>query len=306
MKSLYFFTFSIITVFFLSTPLLKTAFAQGWQWPWERNEQKFVSPSSSKPLPAFPSSKPSTAAVDLLGRAPICLELEQRLAAAANQENLTHLRIPEIEKEINKVQRNLKISEIRLEPSDCYDNFLFSRALRRTQSCISLDYAVRESIRKLEILHKQRQQIKEHDDRSHQDDIIKKLAFNNCGGVYNREARRRNPFTNFWQDEEDSDSKIIGNTFAGLPFATYRTVCVRLCDGFYFPVSFSTLPTYFMRDAQKCQSRCAAPSELYYHQNPGQSVDQMVAHQTQKPYTQLDTAFRYRKEYVAGCSCKKG
>ena len=31
----------------------------------------------------------------------------------------------------------------------------------------------------------------------------------------------------------------------GAPGDTYRTVCVRLCDGYYFPISFSTLPSHF-------------------------------------------------------------
>jgi hypothetical protein len=79
---------------------------------------------------------------------------------------------------------------------------------------------------------------------------------------------------------------------------------VRLCDGYYFPVSFSTLPNHFQRDADQCQSQCAAPAELYYHQNPGGAVEQMVSASNQQPYTSLKSAWRYRKEFVQGCSCK--
>ncbi|MBU2532324.1 MAG: DUF2865 domain-containing protein, partial [Alphaproteobacteria bacterium] len=70
-------------------------------------------------------------------------------------------------------------------------------------------------------------------------------------------------------------------------------------------VSFSTLPTHFQRDVDACQSKCAAPSELFFHQNPGGSVEQMISQRTRQPYTSLKTAFRYRKEYVQGCSCKE-
>ena len=80
---------------------------------------------------------------------------------------------------------------------------------------------------------------------------------------------------------------------------------MRLCDGYFFPVSFSTLPSHFEQDAAACQSKCAAPVELYYYQNPGAAVDQSVALHTQEPYTSLKTAFRYRKELVQGCSCKE-
>ena len=96
----------------------------------------------------------------------------------------------------------------------------------------------------------------------------------------------------------------LSQQFGNLPFATYRTLCVRLCDGYYFPVSFSTLPNHFQRDAEVCQSQCAAPAELFYHQNPGGAVEQMVSVSSQQPYTNLKSAWRYRKEFVAGCSCK--
>ena len=107
-----------------------------------------------------------------------------------------------------------------------------------------------------------------------------------------------------WGEEEGEGPRGNPNQFGNLPFATYRTLCVRLCDGYYFPVSFSTLPNHFQRDAELCQSQCAAPAELYYHQNPGGAVEQMVSAGNQQPYTSLKSAWRYRKEFVQGCSCK--
>ena len=80
---------------------------------------------------------------------------------------------------------------------------------------------------------------------------------------------------------------------------------MRLCDGYYFPISFATLPNHFSRDVDACQSRCAAPTELYYHQNPGGAVEEMVSVAENKPYTSMKNAFRHRKEYVEGCSCKQ-
>jgi hypothetical protein len=142
-----------------------------------------------------------------------------------------------------------------------------------------------------------------------QDDIIRELARNGCGQQYVQEARKRdsfrNPFASLFGGEESEESRGPTNQFGNLPFATYRTLCVRLCDGYYFPVSFSTLPNHFQRDSELCQSQCAAPAELYYHQNPGGAVEQMVSAGNQQPYTSLKVAFRYRKEFVQGCSCKQ-
>ena len=120
-----------------------------------------------------------------------------------------------------------------------------------------------------------------------------------------RRRETRNPFSSLWGDEESEAPRASPNQFGNLPFATYRTLCVRLCDGYYFPVSFSTLPNHFQRDSDLCQSQCAAPADLYYHQNPGGAVEQMVSVNSQQPYTSLKSAWRYRKEYVQGCSCKQ-
>ncbi|MEZ5819050.1 MAG: DUF2865 domain-containing protein, partial [Hyphomicrobiaceae bacterium] len=66
-----------------------------------------------------------------------------------------------------------------------------------------------------------------------------------------------------------------------------------------------TLENHFARDVEACQSKCAAPVDLYYHQNPGGAMEQAVSVTDRRPYTSLKTAFRYRKEFVAGCSCKQ-
>jgi hypothetical protein len=34
-------------------------------------------------------------------------------------------------------------------------------------------------------------------------------------------------------------------------------------------------------------------------------MEDAVSYSTRQPYTSLKTAFRYRKEYVPGCSCKQ-
>ena len=87
------------------------------------------------------------------------------------------------------------------------------------------------------------------------------------------------------------------------PRDTYRTVCVRMCDGYFFPVSFSVTPDRFERDRQSCENSCGADGRLFVYRNPGGEPEDM--HDLQgKPYRQLRTAFLYRTEYVADCKCK--
>jgi len=85
---------------------------------------------------------------------------------------------------------------------------------------------------------------------------------------------------------------------------SYRTMCVRLCDGYYYPVSFKTGPGQFANDEALCNSGCSkAPTKLFYYSNPGGSLEDMRALDGQR-YKDLANAFRYRKEYVADCRCK--
>jgi hypothetical protein len=210
---------------------------------------------------------------------------------------------------MRELDRTIRSATIQLDRSDCWDQFLFSKTLRRSPRCIQLNADVENSRRRLADLDQQRRQIMGTGERSSfQNDIIRELARNGCGQQYVQEARKRdasqNPFALLFGGEESDGPRGPTNQFGNLPFATYRTICVRLCDGYYFPVSFSTLPNHFQRDAQQCQSQCAAPAELYYHQNPGGAVEQAVSASAQQPYTSLKSAFRYRKEFVPGCSCK--
>lgn len=84
---------------------------------------------------------------------------------------------------------------------------------------------------------------------------------------------------------------------------TFRTVCVRLCDGAYFPVSYSTTRDRFARDEALCRSRCAAPARLFVFPNPGGSPETM-RDLAGKSYAALPVAFQFRKGPTAGCSCR--
>jgi hypothetical protein len=84
---------------------------------------------------------------------------------------------------------------------------------------------------------------------------------------------------------------------------TYRTMCVRLCDGYYWPVSFATLKDNFERDEKACTRSCSSPVALYYHANPGGRVEDMVSLQG-LPYKDLATAFLHRATYDANCKCR--
>lgn len=288
------------------------ALAQGW-WPFGGNQQQQRPP----PVPREPVYRdpdavgPPPQAQDAWtgggagGRSPICLQLEQRLVQEGQRGSESRTLVPMVENELREADRAHRSVKQQLDRSDCYEYFLFSKTLRRTRRCIDLANQADAAQRRVDDLEVQLQQLQASSGRSYQDEIVRELARNNCGANYQQQARRQGGsfFSNFWEDEE-STGYGGGSSFGALPYATYRTVCVRLCDGYYFPVSFSTLPNHFQRDEEICQSKCAAPAALYYHQNPGAGMEQAMAARSNEAYTTLRTAFRYRKEYVQGCSCK--
>ncbi len=285
--------------------------AQGFQWPWEND-----SPAPTPRQPVYrdapraapqPTVRPGgdSAGNGWSARSSVCLQLEQRIVEESQRGGQARTQLPAIQNEMRQLQRDIRRGEDELDRRGCYEYFLFSKTLRRTRSCVNQAREVEDASRRLADLEAQRQSLESAGSQSYQDEIIRELARNNCGAAYQQEARRRDrgPL-GFWNDGE-SDSGYGGNRYQALPFATYRTMCVRACDGYYFPVSFSTLPNHFQRDQDVCQQQCAAPAELFYYQNPGGSIDQMVSVVTNEPYTKLKTAFKYRKEYIAGCSCKQ-
>ncbi|WEX86926.1 DUF2865 domain-containing protein [Sinorhizobium garamanticum] len=92
------------------------------------------------------------------------------------------------------------------------------------------------------------------------------------------------------------------------PMGSLRTMCVRTCDGAFFPISSNATPADFARDAELCQARCPdAQTELYYHVLATEESDQMVSALTGRPYTELPTAFAYRARGVGTpgvCGCR--
>ena len=299
--------------------VIAPAYAQGWpSWPWSQPEQRPQQRPQIQPLP--PQSVPPPGAPALGQRPPadgmnpkerFCYQLEQKLVQSSTQGSQAQQQLPKIEQEMRQLEGTFQRSRAQLEQSDCFEYFLFSKTLRRTRQCYDLNRQVEEGRQRLADLQAQRQSITgSRSSRDTQDEIIQALARNGCGANYQQEAARRarqsGPLGFPWGGGDDDEGGPGGGMRqqGSLPFSTYRTVCVRLCDGYYFPVSFSTMQSQFPKDAQACATRCAAPAELYYYQNPGGEMEQAMS-VAGLPYSKLPNAFRHRKEVVQGCSCKQ-
>ncbi len=120
-------------------------------------------------------------------------------------------------------------------------------------------------------------------------------------------GRRSNIITNIQRGEPDPDpysDPPRDTTTADDTSGTYRTLCVRTCDGYYFPISYSASRNQFSNDADVCHARCpATETRLYAVKTPGEDGEQSFAADNGEPYIRLPNALRYRREVVNACTC---
>jgi hypothetical protein len=133
--------------------------------------------------------------------------------------------------------------------------------------------------------------------------VLTALAQNNCGPQYAAAARGSGNFLDNLFNNNSTPTPPPGADF-GPQSGTFRTVCVRTCDGGYFPISFATVPARFPDDEKTCKALCpATEASLYAYRNPGEDINQAVSINGQ-PYTQSPNAFRFRQEFNPSCACK--
>ena len=132
--------------------------------------------------------------------------------------------------------------------------------------------------------------------------VLTALAQNNCGPQYANAARGGGNFLDNLFGDRGNPLPPLGDL--GPQSGTYRTVCVRTCDGAYFPVSFATVPARFPDDEKSCKALCpAAEATLFAYRNPGEDINQAVSI-SGAPYSALPNAFKYRTEFNPSCGCK--
>jgi hypothetical protein len=136
--------------------------------------------------------------------------------------------------------------------------------------------------------------------------VLLALAQNNCGPQYANALRGQGNFLDnlFGNNNPGNVNPGVPSADLGPQSGTYRTVCVRTCDGFYFPISFATVPARFPDDEKTCKNLCpAVEATLFAYRNPGEDISQAVSINGQ-PYSSSPNAFHYRQEFNPTCSCK--
>jgi hypothetical protein len=239
---------------------------------------------------------------------PICVRLEGQLAAVTqgSTDPVRAEQIKRTEDAIAKQQADLDRTVAQAHKAGCAGQGFFAFFSALSPQCGPITSQIQGMRGNLDRMISDLEQLRNGNtgQEGQRRALIGQLAQNNCGAQYTAAANSWGGPQGFF-DALFGGGTIINPGGDGAPSGTYHTVCVRACDGFYFPISYSTVPSRFADDARACQRLCpAAEAELYSFRNPGEDMEQAVSVSGQA-YTALPNAFRYRKEIIAGCSCRR-
>ena len=102
----------------------------------------------------------------------------------------------------------------------------------------------------------------------------------------------------FWNEEGRS------RNFSSRDGSGYRTVCVRLCDGYFWPVSFAGPARLPCAGSAQVRAKIAtSPARLYVSKDTEAPLEDM-RDENRSYYRDLKTAFVYRTSYLESCKCR--
>ncbi len=246
----------------------------------------------------YPQSGPS-------GRNPACLRLESQLSAVerGTSDPGRAEQLKRYEDAANKQQFELDRLIAQSRRIGCEGSGFFSLFGGQPAQCGQVNTQIQQMRANLDRIlgDLERLQGGTADREGQRRAILAALGQNDCGPQY-RSAAVTQPRGFF--DSIFGPGSILAPP-EEVQSSTFRTLCVRTCDGFYFPISYSTIPSKFADDEKVCQRMCpAAEVALYSHRNPGEEVTQAVS-SSGRLYTELPTAFHYRQEVNSACSCRR-
>lgn len=243
-------------------------------------------------------------------QSPNCARLEAQLSAfdrsAADPGRADQVR--RYEEAANSQRNEIARQEATARRLGCENNSFFVLFSRQPAQCGPINAKVQQMRANLDRIHANLDRLQsdsgpERDAQRHA--ILVALAQNNCGPQYRAAVAATQPRGGLFESLFGPGSIFSGNTPGwSTSGGTYRTICVRTCDGYYFPISFATTPDHFADDEKVCQRSCpAADVMLFAHHNPGEDVSQAVSIGGQL-YATLPNAFRYRQSFDPKCSCR--
>lgn len=239
---------------------------------------------------------------------PICQRLIGQLGALdrGNDDPTRAAQIRQAEDAVNRQQFEVDKLVSQSRRMGCESSGFFSIFSNPPRQCSALIRSIDQQRNTLDRLQNQLERLNGGTAQraAQRQSLLIALADNSCGSQYRRAASAGDQGGFLDRLFGGIGSTIISPETNGPMGNTFRTICVRVGDGYYFPISFETKPDRFREDEQTCQRMCpAAEVRLYTYHNPGEDVAQAVSLDG-RLYSELPSAFAYRKK-LSGYSCRR-
>jgi len=264
----------------------------------------FAELSQAQPWPPGPGQPPGQSY-----QSQVCTRLEGQLAAidrGAGGDPARAEQVRRYEEAARRQQVELDTMAAQGRRQGCEGTGFFLFSGFQSQQCVDLNRQISRMRGNLDRINMDLQRLQGGDvDRGEQRRaVMVALAQNNCGPQYRTAARAPGGFFDqlLGRDANEPSSEFVNPDAQS---GSFRTICVRTCDGFYFPISYATNQARFREDEKICQRMCpASEAMLFSYRTQGEEVAQATSINGQ-PYSTLPNAFKYRQEFNAACSCKR-
>ncbi|THF59937.1 DUF2865 domain-containing protein [Mesorhizobium composti] len=185
----------------------------------------------------------------------------------------------------------------------------FSLFSGNVSQCASLNAALSRMNGNLDKLERKRAQLSGGGKRRSRARLMALLDKNGC-----RDRKAEDKAVTI-RSSDGSVQRLLGETIeradrpneVSLPGGEYRTLCVRTCDGYFFPMSNAASAGDFERDQKNCESSCpGAAIQLFYTRGMDEDSSRMISVATGRPYGDLSTAYLYKKPNASvpqSCGC---
>ncbi|SIT59940.1 conserved exported hypothetical protein [Mesorhizobium prunaredense] len=268
------------------------------------------------------------AATELQAASGVCRQLEADLAAASRGGGTKPTLLRKYDDAI--VRQRQQISKAVSQSSRAGCGFSLSR--RNANACATLDATIGRMAANLDGLQAKRAELAGGGARRDRARILASLDANGCrddaapkpapGRDASRGTGDRNlldqllgsdaiePGVPAWPEEPNQavgprDIRTMLADDMGQPHGEFRTMCVRTCDGYFFPMSNAASLGDFERDQKNCDSSCPGTEmQVFYTRSFGDDSADMTSSVTGRPYSELPTAYLYKQPArPPACGC---
>jgi hypothetical protein len=258
----------------------------------------------------------------------LCRQLEAELAAAANPGGSAALQ--KYDDAIARQRDELIKARRQARGQRCG----FSLLGNGVKQCAALNATIEKMAINLEALQRKRSQLAGGGGEKSRTRLLASLDANGCRGDAVAERRLPPPIDSepFASDrltgfdpvqplDEDLEGRIrrVINGGDGQNLQefgrSYRTTCVRTCDGYFFPMSYAASLADFERDQKSCDARCPGTEMqvFFYEADPNRVLAPgaedsaaMISTVTGTRYSELPSAYLYKSVDAPrpkGCGC---